>query len=220
MPDVGTIAAIHRYPVKSMQGETLPTASLGPVGIAGDRHWAVRDRASGKVLSGKREARLMMASARMVGASVEITPPGDEALLGDDPSTDERLSRWLNREVVLDVAKPQGDEDAFYEFQLDGDERAEVLDLPVMDGSYFDLAPVHLLTSASLKTAAALEPAISWDVCRFRPTVLVDTELEGFAEDAWTGRIQVGGATCAVLMPTIRCAMPMRPQPGLPAPRD
>jgi uncharacterized protein YcbX len=196
-----------------MQGEPLERAEVGPAGIDGDRRWAVRDRRSGEVLSAKREPRLMMASARTVHGDVEIDVPGQGTLRGQDPGLTGLLSEWLGRDVALERATPATD--GFYKFQLDGDEAAEVLDLPVMDGSFFDLAAVHLLTTASLRAAAELEPAVDWDVRRFRPTFLLEVEGEGYVEDSWTARVVVGGVTCEVLMPTIRCAMPMREQPGL-----
>ena len=34
---VGHVEALFRYPVKSMQGEELQTAQVGPAGVAGDR---------------------------------------------------------------------------------------------------------------------------------------------------------------------------------------
>ena len=215
MQEVGRLAAIARYPVKSMQGEALQTADVGEGGIVGDRAWALRDRTSGEVLSGKREPRLMLAAARTVGGSVEIEVPELGVHPAGDPHIDAVLSQWLGRDVRLEQATH--DTEGLYQFQLDGDESAEVLHLPVMDGSFFDLAPVHLLTSSSLRAAAELEPAVAWDVRRFRPTLLVDVDQEGFMEDGWTGTVTVGGLGCVVLMPTIRCAMPMRPQPGLPA---
>ena len=37
-----SLESIWVYPVKSMTGGTVPTAELNELGIAGDRHWAVR----------------------------------------------------------------------------------------------------------------------------------------------------------------------------------
>src|SRR3712207_6426401 len=39
--DLGRVAALTRYPVKSMTGESLPEASVEPRGLVGDRGWAV-----------------------------------------------------------------------------------------------------------------------------------------------------------------------------------
>jgi uncharacterized protein YcbX len=108
--------------------------------------------------------------------------------------------------------------EGFYEFQAEGDPAADILELPVLDGSFFDLAPVHLLSEQSLAAAAQLDTNVDWDVRRFRPTVLIDAVGGDFPEDEWVGHeVSVGQLRCEVIMPTIRCAMPMQPQPGLAA---
>ena len=67
-----------------------------------------------------------------------------------------------------------------------------------------------------MRATQARHPDGVWAVRRFRPTVLVDTEEEGFPEDAWIGgKVRVGGAELAVFAPTVRCAMVTRTQPAL-----
>jgi len=41
---VGTMRSIHRYPVKSMTGNALVDASVGPRGVIGDRAYAIVDQ--------------------------------------------------------------------------------------------------------------------------------------------------------------------------------
>src|SRR3546814_11237123 len=53
-----------------------------------------------------------------------------------------------------------------------------------------------------------------WDVRRFRPTALIAVDGDDFAEDGWM-KVQAGPVGTDVLMPTPRCSMPSRPQPGL-----
>src|SRR5664279_6322588 len=45
--EIGQIAALYRYPVKSMRGEALDTATMGWHGLDGDRRLAFR-RATGR----------------------------------------------------------------------------------------------------------------------------------------------------------------------------
>ena len=46
---VGAVAALWRYPVKSMMGEELNSCEVTGRGFLGDRQFAVVDRATGKV---------------------------------------------------------------------------------------------------------------------------------------------------------------------------
>src|SRR5262245_39121941 len=79
MTQVGTVAQLWRYPVKSFQGEQVDELTIAPGGSAGDRILAVVDPAAEKVLSAKRHADLLLAAARLDGAGVVITlPDGSE----------------------------------------------------------------------------------------------------------------------------------------------
>ena len=49
--NVGTLARLWRFPVKSMQGEQLEHAELLPPGLLGDRAFALIDVATGRVVS-------------------------------------------------------------------------------------------------------------------------------------------------------------------------
>lgn len=81
-------------------------------------------------------------------------------------------------------------------------------------GSFADLSPVHLMSTASLRQ---LSPgADPYDVRRFRPNVLVETDEDGqeFPESSWVGgELSLGSARLRVTIPTIRCVVPTRPQP-------
>ena len=83
-------------------------------------------------------------------------------------------------------------------------------------GMFVDLAPVHVMTTTSLETIGS-EIGDEVDVRRFRPNVLMapddpDGELP---EHRWTGgHLTIGGAVLEVTMPTIRCVVPSRAQPG------
>ena len=54
---VGRVSSLHRYPVKSMAGEDLPSAEVTPTGLLGDRAYALIDRETGRVVSAKRPRR-------------------------------------------------------------------------------------------------------------------------------------------------------------------
>jgi uncharacterized protein YcbX len=84
-------------------------------------------------------------------------------------------------------------------------------------GMFVDLAPVHVLTETSLATISA-EVGDELDVRRFRPNVLLAVEDldDGLPESHWAGaELSLGGEVVLdVSMPTIRCVVPSRAQPG------
>jgi uncharacterized protein YcbX len=94
------------------------------------------------------------------------------------------------------------------------DEDTPVFDWPGPPGTWLDLADAHWLTTSSLASIAAEHPGGEWDVRRFRPTALIEASADGYVEDDWSS-IEVGEVGSDVLMPTPRCSMPSRAQPGL-----
>ena len=83
-------------------------------------------------------------------------------------------------------------------------------------GTFVDLSPVHVLSVNSLSALSPDGPA--YDVRRFRPNILVEVAgtAEDFPEMAWVGaEVTLGTTTLRIGVPTIRCVVPTRPQPGL-----
>ena len=74
------VAQIWRYPVKSMAGERLEQARVGPLGIEGDRVVHVEDQ-DGRVITAKTHHRLLSRHATL-NASGE---PVVDGLLWSDP---------------------------------------------------------------------------------------------------------------------------------------
>ncbi len=86
------------------------------------------------------------------------------------------------------------------------------------DGRYVDAAPILVLTTVSLRTAAGHHPAGTWEPRRFQPNVLIGLDGDGWIEDTWVGHpIRIGAVTLLPKQPCTRCTMVTRPQPGLDA---
>ena len=215
MTVLGRVIEVWRYPVKSFRGEPVERAELGERGIPFDRAWGVVDAASGKVLSAKREARLLEGAARLDGDVAVLELP-DGAWRANDPTVHTALSAWLGRDVRLEQAEAA--EQRSYEMNVSAeDEGSPTFDFPCPPGTFFDAATLHVLTTSSLRAIAGERPASAWDVRRFRPTVLVDTDGDGFVEDDWVGQsLRIGGAQAMFFAPTVRCAMTTRAQGDLP----
>jgi uncharacterized protein YcbX len=209
---VGTVSALARYAVKSLQGEELTTATVTETGVEGDRSWGIVDTGTGQVLTAKRTTELLDGRAHLDGDEPVIELPDGTRLAGPGAATDAALSEWLDRPVTLQRAGAEGASFSMT-FNVD-DEDQDVFEWPTPPGTFLDLAPVHLLTTASLAAAAAEHPDGTWSVHRFRPSILVDTQdLGGFVENDWVGAtLQIGDAALSVTMPTIRCTLPTRPQ--------
>jgi uncharacterized protein YcbX len=209
---LGRVAQCWRYPVKSMQGQRRWELSITASGVDGDRAWAVIDVAAERILSAKRTAALL--EARATDDAIEL--PDGSTIAIEDPEASLALSRWLARDVRL--ARPRPGEQLAYQMTFDPpNDDAEYFDIPSPEGSFVDLAPLHLVTTATLAGCAKARPDLDWDVRRFRPNLVIDLDSEAFCEDRWSGQaIQVGTrAVLEVVQPTVRCAMPLRAQPGL-----
>lgn len=191
---------LWRYPVKSVGGEQMTEAEVGPLGIEGDRTWGICDTTTGRVLTGRREPALLLAAARHRGpGQVEITLPD-----GSSPSSDADLSDWLGRPVAL-VASTG----AQVAFEVPDPEERDWAAYDAAEGAWHDSARARL----SLVSHATVG---EWDPRRFRSNVL----LRGSGEEEQVGRtVDLGSTTLSVTQPIGRCVMVNRSQPGVEADR-
>lgn len=215
---IGRVRELWRYPVKSMAGERVESLTIGPAGVSGDRLFGVLDVSSDRILSAKREERLLAASARLLETGpVAIRLPGAVAELVDDgQGRDRELSAWLGGDVRLVRAEPGRSMEFEMEVDPDSSERFKVLETPT--GNFADCADVvHVLTTGSLAWACRRLGGDAGDLRRYRPNVVVETgDGVGIPEDAWVGcDLALGGVVARVVKPTVRCVVVTRPQPDL-----
>lgn len=200
-----TVTEIWRYPVKSMGGERLDNVAVDERGMVADRMWAVRDPELGSITTARRRPALLRCGARYaadpLGSAPEvvIVLPDGEEISSADPAVHARLSELVGSEVRLEPIPPPSDKDAYRapretkaeiraKFGLAEDEPlpdlsvfplrklAELSRYVTPVGSLVDAYPVHVITRASLAAMAALTPGSDFDVRRFRPNLVVDTE--------------------------------------------
>ena len=237
-----TVAAIWRYPVKSMLGEQVEAAAVGERGLAGDRAYALIDVETGNVVSAKnprRWGRLFDLQAAFLETPdlgrevppVVVTLPDGSTVRSDDAHADAALSAVLGREVrlVRDAPAKVVIEEYFPPFEgIDPERRETVGSLQIAllspPGSFFDAAPLHVLTTSTLAALAKAHPGGSFEPRRFRPNLLIDTSAigDGFVENAWVdAHLHVGTAVALhVVMACPRCVMTTLAQPELPADRE
>ncbi|MCL7459559.1 MOSC N-terminal beta barrel domain-containing protein [Micromonospora echinofusca] len=217
----GRLAQLWRYPVKSMLGERLPAADVGPAGVAGDRRLALRHRGTGRVASAKHprlwRGLLALHATGAAPGPVRITLPDGRAVSSVDPDVDDVLSRVLDAPVTLIDRPPAGavldraDPDAVLAAGLTAEVPVDASPLgAAAPGTFFDFAPVHLVTTATLARVAAELPAGTVEAVRYRPNLVLDVDVDGFAENDWVGReLRIGPElVLRVLAPTPRCAVP------------
>lgn len=213
-----TVAAIYRYPVKSMLGEELTQCRISAAGVVGDRAYGLIDVQSGTVASAKvprRWAGLLDFSARFTAEPtpdappppVEITFPDGSVHRSDDADVDDALSAALGRAVRLSTAAPEGSyfEELWPDIEglapqavIDAtetrrEETGEVIsrfDVAAFGapGTFFDLSALHVLTSSTLDRLRAVAPEATFDARRYRPNLVLDGEGSGFVENDWPGR--------------------------------
>src|SRR6188508_3369054 len=96
------VAQLWRYPVKSMQGESLDALDLSGGRAEGDRLWGVRDSASGTILNARTTPPMLHARGVLDGESVRVVLPDGRELREGDEHTDLALSSYVGRPVHLD----------------------------------------------------------------------------------------------------------------------
>jgi uncharacterized protein YcbX len=205
------IAEIWRYPVKSLRGELLSSAVVETRGVRGDRLWAVRDAADGKLGSGKNSRRfrrfpgptlLSLSSRYQVEPAAEPEAVEAPLVVGPDgqqyPVADGSADRFFREQTGIET--------------LSVAREAEV--------EHFDEAAISLIGTATLRWVEEQLPGIATDARRFRPNLVVRTS-EPFEEEAWVGRtVRVGSGEDAAEFTFThvleRCVMTTMEQADLP----
>jgi uncharacterized protein len=232
----GSVVGLWRYPVKSMMGEELNAAEVTDRGLVGDRQFAVVDASTGKVAGAKnprkwgnffdfRAAYVEPPQSGLKLPAVRLTLPDGTVVTSEQTDLAEVLSTALGREVAFAEAQHDGEssgaEAEEYWPDIEGLEHRDTVtewELPV--GTFFDLAVVHVLTTATIERLRALYPEGRFEIRRFRPNIVVATRpgQHGFVENDWIGHtVAIGDEVrLRITGPCPRCVMTTLPQGDLP----
>jgi uncharacterized protein len=186
MTEVGRVAALWRYPVKSMAAEALDEVEVSWHGLAGDRRWAfvragiprsgfpwltIRERSDmGRYRPSFLDPTRPDASRTVVrtpaGAELDVIDPALAAELGDG---------------VRVIKQNRG---------------------------VFDAMPLSLVSTQTL-AALGQRAGRELDPLRFRPNLLVTAaDAAPFQEEAWVGRVlRIGGMRMRVDQRDERCVI-------------
>lgn len=196
-----------------MAGESLDRVEVGPLGLLGDRRFALLDVQSGKIASAKNPAlwgKLLHLRATQDGDAVSVSLGGSRYST-NDPALSAALSAELGREVKVIEVPPAK---AVIE-QVFSDAEAypgHKIDHPLgqgAPGTFFDFAAVHVIASSTLDFLRQELSANEADALRFRANVVIDTpNAPPFVENSWTNKgLLVGGVVLGIITPAPRCVM-------------
>jgi uncharacterized protein YcbX len=233
--DIGLVVSLWCYPVKSMMGEELTATAVTERGLLGDRAYAVVNSSDGKVASAKNpkkwpnlfDFRATFIEPARLGADVppvRITLPEGTMVTSQQRDLDEVLSEAFNRKVSLNATEhsqvgPANAEE--YWPDMEGlDHRDTVTEFSLPEGTFFDCASVHLLTTATIDCLRELYPEGRFEVRRFRPNLVVEPAAaeKSFVENAWIGHTLSIGDEVRLNVSGVcpRCVMTTLPQGDLP----
>lgn len=229
---IGSVVSLWRYPVKSMMGEELNASDVTERGLLGDRAYALVDPSTRKVVSAKNprkwgrmfEFRATFIETPRPGEKippVRVTLPDGAMVRSDEPETEHMISKVLDHEVKL--VTPELENPSLEEYWPDIEglaHREKVTDEPMPPRTFFDLAVIHILTTATLDHLRELYPEGRFEVRRFRPNIVVEPANgeKDFVENTWMKRTLIIGdeVHLRVTGPCPRCVMTTLPQGDLP----
>jgi uncharacterized protein YcbX len=230
--ELGSVVSLWRYPVKSMLGEELNASEVTERGLLWDRAYAVVDSSDGKVASAKnprkwprmfdfRATYFEPPHATAKAPPVRITLPDGTTVTSEQSDLNRILSSALDRDVTLSAINHRPVEAEGYWPDMEGlPHRDTVTKFTLPEGTFFDAAVIHLLTTSTVDRLRELYPQGRFEVRRFRPNIVVQlvSGEKKFAEDAWIKRtIAIGDEVrLSVIKACQRCVMTTLPQGDLP----
>lgn len=199
--ELGRVAALWRYPVSSLAGESLKSMAVDAGGAEGDRLYGIVEAATGEIAAPGKDRKWQGApriAARLVsGGRLEVRTPESDWLSAPGDVADRAASAFLGFEAsIRQFGDGNGGPPIFPRYKMD---------------------PIHLLTTASLAELKALHPGGDPDPRRFRPNILVDMQpVAGrFPETEWVGRkLAIGEMELTVTEACRRCGFTIIAQEG------
>ncbi len=213
-------------------GEELNASLVTERGLLGDRTRALVDQATGKVASAKNPRkweRLFDFRASFVDhpelggklPDVRISLPDGRLVVSGQPGADSLLSETLGYQVKLTT--PSLEKPGYEEYWPDIEGlaiRERVTEEYMPEQTFFDLAPVHVLTTGTTDRLRELYPEGRFEARRFRPNIVIEPSqhVKDFVENGWIGRtLRLGNEVrLRVSSPCTRCVMTTLAQGDLP----
>ncbi len=209
------VSELAIYPVKSLAGIALQSASVERFGLANDRRWMVVD-ADGRFLTQRQHARMCLIQPVLQGDELRLRAEGmpDLTVLHPAGRNKRRVTVWDDQCNALDC----GDEAAAWLSRFltidcrlvyfPADEVRAVDPRYARPGdrtAFSDGFPLLLISQASLDDLnSRLDIPIV--MARFRPNLVVQG-CAAFAEDDWQ-EMRIGDLRFRIVKPCSRCTIP------------
>jgi hypothetical protein len=171
---------------------------------------------------------------------VQVKLPDGTSFNTRDDQGNKILSGYLKREVSLQPLQPKSNADFYRLSTLTGEKAMKkqfdarggmpslgsiswlrMLELgsyATPRGRFYDVYPLHIVTSNSIRMLKSLEPQGDFQSKRFRPNIYIECaqESDSLDEFRWVGgKLHIGDTVIKCESRTVRCSMPAQPQPGL-----
>lgn len=208
------ISELNIYPIKSLSGIGLQTATVEKRGLEFDRRWVIVD-ADGIFLTQRELPRMALVSVEATGDGLQVTSNGAGPIkiepLNDGPrivteiwgrpggsiaygaETNEWFSDVLGQQVELRYMPEDAGRPVNPIFDAGGD-----------INSFADGSPALLANEASMADLnSRMETPLP--IKRFRPNIVV-SGAEPWAEDQWK-KVRIGEAIFRVVKPSDRCVL-------------
>jgi uncharacterized protein YcbX len=216
------LTRLSQYPVKSMTGHDLASASFDTMGLDGDRRWAVV-HASGRVATRRELPELAKLHAVSTDFGVSLSFEGerwDVPFPSDAPTAVQVFSTQVNG--VQDAGNYAAH---FLSTSLEQPLRLVYFPKASLRPVILDQSPDEHFTGfadefpvliASMQSLCELNAELGKpvDIRRFRPNIVLDGNAAPWIEDTWR-RIRIGSVILRIVKPCKRCVMVTQdPQTG------
>lgn len=211
----GVVSGIHIHPIKSCRRIEVTTATVSSTGLEHDRQWQVA-AGEDRPVTQRQKTALATVQPELIDGGLRLTAPGRSPIEVAMPTETNAITKVLIG-VPVEVGDAGDEAAAWFSDLLESEVRLfartadsnpevpEAIDIFEQALAFGDLAPVLVTNTASLSWLVdqASEP---FDMGRFRPNVIVDTD-EPFAEEGWA-RFTLGEAELRHGLAWPRCAIP------------
>lgn len=208
------VVSLFYYPVKSMQGIPLTSATIDDFGFVGDRRYMLIDE-QGRFVTQRKNSVLSAFQAQLIDKGVSITAGNKVAMVFPLSEFTESMqaSVWDDQvEVLIIPFDKMSDISAVLGFNVTlaymPDSSYRQVDRAFFNApqrvGFADAFPFLLTSMASLEDLnSRLEHAIG--MSRFRPNIVIDG-VHAFEEDQWQ-EIRIGDVVFKCVKPCSRCVM-------------